>query len=115
MIKNFKIYTDLNDGKTYAYCTYDLIRNRKLHTESFRIDLLFTDKDTPPDYFKPNIPVYDLLFTQTIESRQGKSDFSREPVVFSYKSYGYDQHTILEFIGDSPEHRDFLEQVGIHD
>jgi len=115
MIKNFKIYTDLNDDKTYAYCTYDLLRNRKLHKESFRIDILYTDKDTEPDYFKPNIPVYDLHLTQTITSKRHDTDIHPDQAVFSYVSYGYDQHTILEFIGDSPEHRDFLTQVGIHD
>lgn len=114
MIKNFKIYTDVNDDKTYAYCTYDLIRNRGWHKESFRIELLYTDHESGPQDFKPGMPMYNLRFTQTIY-KNSKTHIDSDPTVFDYESYGYDQHTILDFIGDSPEHRDFLEQVGIHD
>ncbi|KJU79195.1 hypothetical protein N619_13885 [Ectopseudomonas oleovorans] len=115
MIKNLKIFTDLNDDKTYAYCTYDLMRNRGLHKESFRIELLFTDIETGKNDFKAGKPVYDIRFLQSIESRRLKFERIPEPITFGYVSRGYDQHTILDFIGDSPEHRDFLAQVGIHD
>lgn len=115
MIKNFKIFAEPNDNKTYAYCTYDLLRNRGQHKESFRIELLFTDVETSKDDFKAGMPVYEIQLTQSIESRRFKTDRAPEPIVFGFVSRGFDQHTILEFIGDSPEHRDFLAQVGIHD
>lgn len=115
MIKNFKIYTDLNDDKTYAYCTYELFRNRGQHKESFKIQLLFTDVETDKDDYKAGLPIYEIQLTQTIESKRFKIDKDPMPVVFGFVSRGYDQHTILDFIGDSAEHREFLDQVGIHD
>lgn len=113
MIKNFKIYSDLYDDKTYAYCTYNLHRNRGNHIESFKIELLYTDRTTGKDDFKAGQPVYDLTLSQKIVADQGNRN--QDPLVFVYKSHGYDQHTILDFIGDCPEHRDFLKHVGIHD
>ncbi len=114
MIEHFKIYTDLDDDKTYAYCTYNLIRNHGLHKECIRIDLLFTDVESGSQDFKAGMPVYEIRFIQSIESK--RNDTQRvEPAVFNYVSRGYDQHTILDLIGDCPEHREFLAQVGIHD
>ncbi len=115
MIKNLKIYTDLNDDERYAYCTYDLMRNRGLHKESFKIELLFTDAETDKNDFKAGLPIYEIRMVQSIESKRRKTDTSSKTVDFGYSSRGYDQHTILDFIGDCPEHRDFLAQVGIHD
>lgn len=114
MIKNLEIYTDLDDDKTYAYCTYNLFRNHRLHKESIRIDLIFTDIVSGSQDFKAGMPVYDVRFTQSIESKRDQLQ-RVEPTVFTYVSRGYDQHTIIDLIGDCPEHRDFLAQVGIHD
>ncbi|MFI8581046.1 hypothetical protein [Ectopseudomonas khazarica] len=70
---------------------------------------------TTENDYKPGLHIYEISMLQSIESRRLKIDPLPEPVTFGFVSRGYDQHTILEFIGDSPEHRDFLAQVGIHD
>lgn len=115
MIKKIKIYSDLNDEKTYAYCTYELHRDHGNHIESFRIDLLFTDNVTGKGDFKAGMPVYHVIMTQSVLSTQPSTRGRPEPIVFNFTSYAYDQHTILDLIGDCPEHRDFLAQVGIHE
>lgn len=112
MITSIKIYSDPSDQDIYAYCTYTLLRNRGKHTEDFRLELRYTDRVSGEGDFKSGMPIYDLYFKQRI------LDYWNSPhkeLVLEYTSHGYDQHTILEFFGDSPEHRDFLAQVGIHD
>lgn len=112
MIKSLRIYTDFNDDKIYAYCTYSLHRNRGKHIEYFKIELHYTDRVTGQDEYTPGQPVYNLTLSQKIVPDQSNR---YKEATFEYNSHGYDQHTILDFIGDCPEHRDFLKQVGIHD
>lgn len=115
MIKNLNIYTDLNDDKTYAYCTYDLIRCHKKHIENFRIDLFYTERETDRTFPKAGQPIYDVEFKQTILSDFIQLRHRSEPIVFHRESYGYDMLSILEVVGDTREHRDFLSQVGFND
>lgn len=112
MIKHLKIYTDLNDDKTYAYCTYDLHRNYGKHIEQVRIDLLYTDKVTGNEDFKAGMPVYDVRMNRVIIDH---TSLNSNRLVFNHFAHAYDQFSILGLIGDFPEHRDFLNQIGIQE
>lgn len=117
MIHKFEIFTDINDNKTYAYCTYELFRNRGRHREQFRIDLLFTDELSGDRDAKSGVPIYEVSMKQRITSVDEPlgSVLNSPAAVFEFQHKGYDLESILKVIGDTREHRDFLEQVGIHD
>lgn len=112
MIKYLKIYTDLSDDKTYAYCTYELHRNYGKHIEQVRIDLLYTENVTDKEDFKAGMPVYDVRMNRVVIDHTSRSS---DPIVFNHFAYAYDQFSILGLIGDFPEHRYFLNQIGIQE
>lgn len=117
MIHKFEIFTDLDDNATYAYCTYELFRNRGRHREQFRIDLLFTDELSSDRDTKSGMPIYEVRMKQRITSVDiPNGAFLHSPsAVFEFQYRGYDLNSILKVIGDTSEHREFLAQVGIHD
>jgi hypothetical protein len=119
MLKNFKIYTDFNGAELekspnlYAVCEYKFHRNRDRMIESVRIEAHYTERESRLGNGQMK-PEYQLFMTHTLVHKH-PTDREGQKAEFHYAGGGYDVISILHVIGDTPAHREFLNQIGFHE
>ncbi|MCP1496194.1 hypothetical protein J2Y86_000901 [Pseudomonas migulae] len=118
MLKNLKIYTDFNGAELeknpdlYAVCTYAFTRDIGELIEKVRIEIKYTNGDISQRVVKPTKTEYLVTMFHTITQKRHMND---RTVEFVYNRVAVDLMSILDVIGDTPFHREFLNQVGFHE
>lgn len=119
MLKNLKIFTDFTGAELeknpdlYAICTYHFERDIGRSLEKVKIVVRYTDREGALNKGSPIKPYYDFEMTQTLI--QDVRDPNSTKAEFLYKRHAFDVFSILNIIGDTPVHREFLTQIGFHE
>jgi len=120
MLKNLKIYTDFTDAELeknpnlYAVCEYKFHRDANRMIENARIEVFYTDREAQLPYGRKK-PEYRLIMTHSLVHKTEQAHWKGVRAEFIYKGAGYDVISILHVIGDTPAHREFLNQIGFHE
>lgn len=118
MLKNFKIHTDFNGAELeknpdlYALCTYEFRRDVGNLIENVRIEVKYTNGDISLRKVTPTKTEYLVTMFHTITYKRHMND---KKVEFVYNRVAFDVISILNVIGDTPFHREFLNQIGFHE
>lgn len=121
MLKNLKIYTEFNSAELekspnlYAVCEYKFHRNMGRMIESVRIEAFYTDRESRLGNGQMK-PEYLFRMSHSLVHRHPTDRLGASPKAeFHYTGSGYDVISTLHIIGDTPAHREFLNQIGFHE